>query len=220
MWFLLAVGGLFVLGFSGATAAARSPKASPLVKVRIIAPQTGREAFLMASLVRENIAYSPKGKARTQLVYEALVPTKVLSSLVDSKQRWDSTYAVKVTIKMYYDQIYQGGYEFTNAHQYQTRWDVYDYSVSLHNAVMRAGANGEKLDGSQFGEHSVESPPFSPSTGQVYTLQVPWNEYINTTTNEFGYQAGYSEVTLQRGLARWNLSICIYKGSCGQYREW
>lgn len=220
VWFLLAVSGLFMLGFSHLTVAARSLKGSPTVTVRIMAPQTGRASFLRASLVEENITYASQGRVSTQLVYEALVPSEVLSSLVDSKQRWGNTYAVKVTIWMYYDQIYQGSYEYTNVHKYQTRWDVYDFSVSLHNGVMRAGANGEKLDGSQFGEHIAVTPSFTPSAGQIYTLWVPWNEYINTTTAEFGYQAGSSEVTLWRGSDRWNLSICIYKGSCAQFWEW
>ena len=102
VWFLLAVSGLFMLGFSHLTVAARSLKGSPTVTVRIMAPQTGRASFLRASLVEENITYASQGRVSTQLVYEALVPSEVLSSLVDSKQRWGNTYAVKVTIWMYY----------------------------------------------------------------------------------------------------------------------
>jgi len=185
------------------------------VKVKIVAPQTGQEAFLSAVLMQKEVIYSEE-YPQTQEAYEIQVPTSILNSLVDSKQSWDSTYAVKVTIWMHYDKIYQDHHEYTNARRYEAKWELYDSSVRLRDAQMRAGAAGAILGGGYYTPHVASKWIGTPSLGRIYTLWVPWDVYINTTTAETGYQAGNSQVTLQRGSTQWDLFICIYQSSCAE----
>jgi len=178
----------------------------------IWSPSTGREARIP---VRELLSVLEGGELLT--VYEAEVTPAVLASLVDSRQAWDSSRAVLVTIWMYYDAFNYGGITWVSVSRYATRWQLYDYSISMRSARKNAGCLGDSWDGPP----EECDPPAAqprwlgvPTSGTIYALYPSWaGHYIGIT--DLGYQAGNSGVQLKRGTATWWLWICIYQGSCG-----
>jgi hypothetical protein len=117
---------------------------NPPPTVLISSPNTGRQAHVP---VQEQHLTLQDGQLLT--IYEAEITPQILTSLVDSKQAWDSSRAVKVTIWMYHDDFNANGYTWVSVSRYDTMWQRYDSSVSLSNARMNAGCFGE----------SWESPP-------------------------------------------------------------
>lgn len=185
----------------------------PKVVIEISSPETGRKQSFPLFLKPQD-QFSLHVEGASQIGVEYAIPTSILDSLVDSKQKWDNSYAVKVTMWMEFDQIFRGGSEFTDADVYRVKWDIVDSTVSLRNAMMSTGAQGETLQGTYSGQHIARSGSFTPLPGVVYLLSVPWDMYVNTTTEFTGFQAGNSLVTLQRGGSQWDLFLCIYQGSC------
>ncbi len=172
-------------------------------------PSTGRQAEVQ---VREQLLFVQDGQSLT--VYEAEIPSSLLASLVESRQAWDSTWAVKVTIWMYFNTFNYGGATWVSVSKYETRWDLYDISVAMRNASMNAGCMGDSWDGPP---EECEPEAYAqrwignPTSGTVYRQTPPWaGHYI-----ALGYQAGNSKVQLRRGTTAWWLEICIFKGSCG-----
>ncbi len=176
-------------------------------------PSTGRQALIP---VREQFSALQAGGLMR--VYEAEVTPAILASVVDSRQKWDSSSAVLVTIWMYYNAFDYGGATWVSVSRYATRWQLYDSSISMRNARMNAGCLGDSWDGPP----EECEPPASqqrsigaPTSGTIYSLYPSWAGHYIEITPEGGYQAGSSTVQLKRGTATWWLSICIYQGSCG-----
>lgn len=148
---------------------------------------------------------------------EAEITPALLSSLVKSDQAWDSSRAVLVTIWMYYNKFTSGGIPWVSVSRYATRWQLYDYSVSMRNARINAGCFGESWDAPPeecLPEQSQQRWIGAPTSGTTYSLSPSWaGHYISIV--DVNYQAGSSTVQLKRGTTTWWLSICIWEGSCG-----
>lgn len=110
----------------------------PEVTVVVQSPATARQATIPA---QQRLSTSQGEQNVT--IYDAEIPSAILASLVDSSQKWDSSYAVKVTIWMYWNGFDSGGFTWVSISQYKTMWQRYDSSVSLSNASMNAGCGGE-----------------------------------------------------------------------------
>lgn len=187
-----------------------SGKNHPPPVVKLKNNETGRSVELtpveMASVETED---------GSVLQYQVEVTPAVLSSLVDSKQKWDSSRAVLVTIWMYYNQTTVGGNEYTSVDRYSSKWQIYDSSVKLSNAFFRMGCNGDIYPGTDNCTWwSQNSTKFTPSANVVYSASPYWKgRYVQTMGST--YQSGSSNVTLKRGTSTWSLAVCIYQGSCG-----
>lgn len=79
--------------------------------------------------------------------YEADVPTELLTWLSASKQKWDSSKAIKVTMWMYYDSFDNGEGTWFSVNRYKAKWQRYDSSISLSNAYITMGCQGDRWDG-------------------------------------------------------------------------
>ena len=187
------------------------PNPEPSLPTAVVwSPSTGKQAHIP---IQQQHSVLQNGQHLA--VYEADVPSAVLASLVDSKQKWDSSLSVKVTIWMYYDEFSYQNDTYVSISKYETKWQRYDSSVSMSNASMNAGCMGDSWDGPAeecLPENYANKSIGTPTSGTIYRLNPSWaGHYIY-----IGYQAGNSRVQLKRGpTTTWWLEICIWKGSCG-----
>ncbi len=128
----------------------------------------------------------------------------------------DSSRAVKVTIWMYYDETTVGELTYVSVSQYKTKWQLYDSSTSMSSASMEAGCIGASLPGDDDCNPEKYTSKWIgyPTSGNTYSLMVPWAGNYIVTSGLLGYQAGNFKVQLRRGSSTWWLEICIFKGSC------
>lgn len=171
--------------------------------------ETGRWVRILglSSLIRTDDGYIQVG--------EVVIPSEVLASLVKTKQKWDSTYSVKATMWMYYNEFYADNLTWVKATKYQVRWDVYDSSVSLQpNAAFNYyGCKGPRWPDEQGVSGSGGVTIGSPRSGTIYSL-IPDNQcndyYISMLDfSDWGYQASSTTVRLKRGQSQWSLFVCI-----------
>jgi hypothetical protein len=143
--------------------------------------------------------------------YTVRVPQRHLApDNVDSRQDWDPTYAVLVTIEQYYWAYDVPGGRAVSVDKYRARWDRYDGTVSWRDANMWAACYGWDVHGNFCYKRESRWVGY-PNSGQWYDQYPSWRG-LYVITNESSYQAGRADITLFRGGSTWLLDVCISQG--------
>lgn len=185
-------------------------KSKPVVEIKN--QETGKKAEITAIEIATNRLANSNDTEYQE--YQAEISADLLNSLSAYKQGWDSHGAVLVTIWMYYDTLFSGGYTYLAIDHYATKWQIYDSRVSLRNGYFNMGCQADIYEGGSCGlGRWQKSASFTPHANTVYSAAPYWKgKHVNVSS---GYQAGLSHVVIKRGRSTWSLEICIYEGSCG-----
>ena len=151
------------------------------------------------------------GNANYLANYIIRVPQRYLAlDNVDSRQDWDPTYAVLVTIEQHYWAYDVPGGRAVSVDKYRAKWDRYDGTVSWRDANMWAACYGWDVNGNFCDKRESRWVGY-PSSGQWYDQYPSWRG-LYVITNESSYQAGRADITLSRWGSTWLLDVCISQG--------
>lgn len=143
--------------------------------------------------------------------YTIRVPRRYLTpNNVDSRQDWDPTLSVLVTIEQYYWAYDVPGGRAVSVDKYRAKWDRYDGTVRWRDANMWAACYGWDVNGNFCDKRESRWVGY-PNPGQWYDQYPSWRG-LYVITNESSYQAGRADIILSRGGSTWALDVCISQG--------
>jgi hypothetical protein len=180
-------------------------------KAILISADTGERIELPVE-TQQQISALGDNDTQYETQYSIIVPTSILVSNLNEKNKWDSSYSVYGTLRQYWSERYSGSNRYVSVSKYEARWVLYDGSVRMSNSKMIAGCLGDFWDGGVC-NNTQTYPIGAPTSGRWYTQTPSWaGRYV--FVDECCFQAGNSEVTLKRGpTTTWYLYICVDEGS-------
>ncbi|MEN4010835.1 MAG: hypothetical protein AB1453_05425 [Chloroflexota bacterium] len=135
----------------------------------------------------------------------------IASSYLKSVSKWDSTYAVKATLRMAFREKFINGIKYVAVDNYSAMWEKSDNTVSIRNSYIRPGVAGLSEHGTPYST-SYQYWVGIPTLNTYYYTYPSWRGVFINMQDEVGNHSAHLYSQLIRGNSSWTLQFCIGLG--------
>lgn len=147
--------------------------------------------------------------------YVVDVPSTLGSRSSNSESRVDQTISYRLTVTMYFNELYLDGWWWVSVSKYRGIWQRLDYQVAAEDAYLMAWVNSHHVLGGGTIDESEETSHFIPGSYASKTITPSWaGTYVRVSATE--WQCGLISAVFYRRnepSEKWELWFKVCEGA-------